>query len=121
MKTATVDITQNIRNLIERNPEQTWDGVIEAIVLGVRKGFLHIAHKIETGPTGFVIAIEHVVGRVSYVSVGSDEVKVTVSATSGPYSGYFSTMVEKEMVKPEMFRLVKFGYRVALVLREGGV
>ena len=46
-----------------------------------------------------------------------DSVEVSIYSRSGPYSGYLSVMIEKNMVEPEMFRLAKYGLKTALVLQ----
>jgi MoaA/NifB/PqqE/SkfB family radical SAM enzyme len=114
---VTVNITQNIHNLIKRNPELTWDLVVEGIKECVKRGFMRVVRDVTVTPeNGFVYTLEDVVGQVESTSISVDSVEVTIYGTSGPYSGYFNVMVEKDMVKPEMFRLGKYGMKTVLVL-----
>ena len=115
---VTVDITQNIHNLLAKHPNLTWDEVVGGIKECVKRGFMRVVRDVTITPEdGFVYAMEDVVGQVETASISADSVEVTVFGTSGPYSGYFNVMVEKNMVKPDMFRLGKHGLKTVLVLK----
>ena len=117
MNTVTVNITKNIHNLLARHPDHTWDLVVDGIKECVTRGFMHVVRDVTVTPDeGFVYTLEDVVGQVDSVSISADSVEVSIYGRGGPYSGYFNMMVEKNMVKPEMFRLGKYGLKTVLVL-----
>ena len=113
-----VDITKNIHSIIAIHPNIAWDDVVEGIKESVQRGFMYVVRDITVTPeNGLVHALEDVVGQVDTVSISDDSVEVSIYSRSGPYSGYLSVMIEKNMVKPEMFRLAKYGLKTALVLQ----